>query len=72
MFSIGAVVGGCFFGVCWRWWFFVGSGEIVVEKKLWGLLVYLLAWSFLFVCVSPCSLSFGERERKEDESIKES
>ncbi len=50
----------------------MGSGEIVVEKKLWGLLVYLLAWSFLFVCVSPCSLSFGERERKEDESIKES
>ncbi len=61
MFSIGVVVVGCFFGVCWRWWFFVGSGEIVVEKKLWGL----LAWCFLFCLGVPLLLVlWGERKER--------
>jgi uncharacterized membrane protein YbhN (UPF0104 family) len=43
----------------------VGSGEIVVEKKLWGLLVCLLAWCFLFcLCVPLLLVLWGERKER--------
>ncbi len=48
----------------------MGSGEIVVEKKLRGLLVCLLAWCSLFCLCPPAPRPLGREKGKRTKASK--